>query len=326
MVLAACGSSQSSGGTATTTGSKVPTRVTLTLALVPPKMIFMGFYVAKYEGFFARNGLNVTLQGENGGVQAARGVASGTAQFAAGGTDAVISSAAANGGQIAIWSYGKNDLSIIADNSIKTISQLRGMTLGTGDATGPAYQGFVLTLGGAGIPISAEHVAILAGRPALVGSLVSNRIQASIFHIDDGLTALSKDKSIHILVPLYKTAPQYWYGAVSVTSAYAKAHPAIVEEFLTAMVQADRWMYTHAAQTIALSVKYTGEAQPIVAKSYQFLAKMHAWTTTTNTTKSAVNFTAHLMYASKQIQRQPAYSQLYDPQYINAVLSKIGNG
>lgn len=79
------------GVTASTPSSAQPVRsaarltpLNVTLALIPPKMLFMGFYAAEKEGFFSRNGLNVNLLPEMGGVQAQRVAASGQAVVVAG--------------------------------------------------------------------------------------------------------------------------------------------------------------------------------------------------------------------------------------------------
>ena len=138
-------------------------KITLTLALDPPKMIFMGFEVAQQEGFFQRNGLDVNILAEQGGVQAARAVAAGDAYFEAGGTDAVAASVAQNGGLISIGSYGQDDLSRLSDSNIKTVAQLKGKTIGAGDSTGPAFELGAIALRKAGIGLKQVSFAILNG-------------------------------------------------------------------------------------------------------------------------------------------------------------------
>lgn len=315
----------SGGGTALATAAAASRlkKVTLTVAVVPPKMIFMGFYVAKDEGFFARSGLDVTLMPEQGGVQAARAVAAGDAYFEAGGTDAVAASAAQNGGIEAIWSYGGNDLSLIADKSVTNVAQLRGQKVGLGDATGPAYELTSIALRQKGIPISAVQTVILNSRAALVGALADNEIQASAFHIDDGYTVLQKDPHVHVLEPLYKVAPLYWYGAVGVPTKYARQNPQTVVAFLKAMLEAQRWMYTHRSQTIALSVRETQETRPVVTQSYDFLTKNKLWATDAGMTAAQVNWTMREYKLNGIITRIPPDRQVYDLQYVRQALAQL---
>jgi len=288
----------------------------------------MGFYVAQAENFFKENGLNVTLQAEPTGAQAVRGLAAGAGVFAAGGTDGVVSADASGANMTAVWGYGKDDLSIIAADNVKSIAGLKGMNVGVSDKAGPAYSLTTLTLQSAGLSANAANWVILSGRPAMVTALAANRIQASVFHVDDGLTLIKKDPHVHVLAQMNTAAPQWWYGAVSVYKAYAQSHPKVVEAFLTAMVEAQRWMYTHPSQTIALAVKDTQEDPSVVAQSYQVMAKANDWETGSGINPADVNFTLNAYRHDGVIPPSSTLtaSQVTDTTYINAVLAKLGSG
>ena len=329
--LTACGGGSASTGTvgpSGNSGGKSLTPVTVQLALVPPKMIFMGFYVAQAEGFFTRNGLSVTLQGEPTGNQAVRGLAAGAGVFAAGGTDAVAAADANGGGLVAIWSYGADDLSVIASDSVKSLAGLKGQNIGITDKSGPAYSLPVLALNSVGLSADAAHYVVLGGRPALVTALASGRIQAAAFHTDDGLTLIQKDPKVHVLAQMSKAAPNWWYGAVAVKKAYAQAHPAVVTGFLTAMIQAQRWMYAHPAQTITLAEKYTLEAPSVVTSSYKIMTAAHDWVTGAGLDPAAVNFTLNAYRHDGVIPSSSTInaSSTIDQSYINQVLAKLGPG
>lgn len=330
VAASACGSgSSASNGAAPPAGSSTSlTPVTVQLALVPPKMIFMGFYVAQAENFFKKNGLSVTLQPEPTGAQAVRGVAAGAGLFAAGGTDGVAAADANGANMVAVWGYGNDDLSIIAADSVKSIAGLKGMSVGVSDKAGPAYSLTTLALHSVGLSPEAANWVILSGRPALVTALAAGRIQASVFHVDDGLTLVKKDPQVHVLAQMNTAAPQWWYGAVSVSKTYAKTHPEVVKEFLTAMVEAQRWMYTHPSQTIALAVKDTQEDPSVVAKAYQVMAKAHDWETGSGINPADVSFTLNSYRHDGVIPASSTLtaSQVIDTTYINAVLAKLGSG
>lgn len=300
-------------------------KITLTLALDPPKMIFMGFEVAQQEGFFQRNGLDVNILAEQGGVQAARAVAAGDAYFEAGGTDAVAASVAQNGGLISIWSYGQDDLSLLSDSNIKTVAQLKGKTIGAGDSTGPAFELGAIALRKAGIGLKQVSFAILNGRPALVGAMVAGKIQAAAFHVDDGYALLEQDKNVHILEPLYKAAPLFWYGAVGIPVSYGKTHRQVVVDFLKAMIEAQRWMYTHRTQTIALSVKDTGETPTVVAHAYDFLKANKLWTTGVGMTAAQIKWTLQQYKENGIIKRIPTVAQIFDPSYVQQALAELNH-
>lgn len=327
--LAACGGASSSGTAATTSGKTAGlTPITVQLALVPPKMAFMGFYVAKAEGFFKKNGLNVTLEAQPTGNQAVRGLASGAGVFAAGGTDALAAADAQGGHLVGIWNYGQNDFSIIGAANVPTLKALKGKTIGVTDMSGPAYTMPVLAMASVGLPASAAHYVVLSGRPALVTALVTGRIQAAAFHTDDGYTLISKDPQAHVLAHMSQITPKWWYGVVSVERSYAQSHSKVVDAFLTAMVEAQRWMYTHSAQTIALSVKDTQETQPVIAKSYKTMTQEHIWVTNAGAGPADVTYTLGQFKKDGVIPKSSALSasQIMDSQFINTVMKKLGPG
>lgn len=336
MAVAACssGSNASSGSTsgngtaAAGASSQSLTPVTVQLALVPPKMIFMGFYIARDEGFFQKNGLNVTLQAEPTGAQAVRGVAAGAGIFAAGGTDGVAAADANGANMVAVWSYGNDDLSIIATDSVKSIADLKGASVGVSDKAGPAYSLTTLALQSAGLSANSPNWVILSGRPAMVTALASGRIQASVFHVDDGLALIQKDPHVHVLAQMNTSAPQWWYGAVSVGKTYAQAHPKVVTEFLTAMLEAQRWMYTHPSQTIALSVKDTQESSSVVTQAYHVMAAAHDWETGSGINAADVAYTLNAYRHDGVIPSSSKLtaSQIIDTTYINQVLATLGSG
>lgn len=324
-LVAPCIALSAAGGAAASARKSTPlTNLNVTLALVPPKMLFMGFYAAESEGFFRQEGLNVHLLPEMGGVQAQRVAAAGQAVIVAGGTDGFAALAAEHEPVEAIWNFSKSDFSLIADNSIRTIADLRGKTIGIGDATGPAYELTAIALRSAGVPLSSVHFAVLQGRPALAGALAAGKIQASVFHVDDGYTVLQESHAVHVLLPLYKTAPKYWLSGVSVSKIYARKHGEVLVHFLTALIRADRWMYTHKAATIKLAVAATQETRPVVTTSYNFFVSHQMWSTGLDLTPAEIAYTFREFKANGIIKRIPSISSMFDPHYAEQALAEIG--
>lgn len=301
------------------------TPVAIELALVPPKMIFMGFYIAKAEGFFRRNGLNVQLLAQPTGNQAIRGVAAGEGVFAAGGGDAVASSDQSGANLQVIWTYGVDDLSLIGVKSITSVSGLVGATVGVTDKSGPSYTMPVIAMEKAHVnPFKANYV-ILGGRPALVGALVNGQIQAATFHVDDGLNVLQKDPQLHVIAEMSQVAPSFLYGPLAVSRPYAAHHKKVVAEVLTSLIEAQRWMYSHPAATIAQSITLTQEPPSVVRGAYAVLTKDHDWVVNAGTiNKTTVNYTLQVFKSVGVIDKLIPYSSFVDPQYVKSVLKTLG--
>ena len=305
--------------------AKALTPLAIELALVPPKMIFMGFYVAKSEGFFRRNGLNVQLLAQPNGNQAIRGVAAGEGVFAAGGGDAVASSDLHGANLEVIWTYGVDDLSLIGVKSIHSVKDLPGHTIGVTDKSGPSYTLPVIAMEKAGVNPSKANYVILGGRPALVGALVNGQIQAAAFHVDDGLNVLSKDPSLHVIAQMSQVAPSFLYGPLAVSKSYAAHHVKVVQEVLTSLIEAQRWMYSHTSATIALAIKDTQEPPTVVRGAYRILTENHDWVENAGTvSKSTVNYTLRVFKSVGVIDKLIPYSSFVAPQYVNTVLKQIG--
>ena len=295
------------------------------LALIPPKMTFAGFYVAKDMGFFAKEGLDVNLEGFDGGVKSLRGVASGTVDMGATSADDVIAAATQGGGVKAVWSYSMPlDTTLVVDQSINSLADLKGKKIGITDPGGFADVQARAVLAQAHLKPTDVQIISLPNRAALLPALVSGRINAAPFHADDGYAAQEQDSSLKPLYEVYRALPLWWYGSLAVTNDYGTAHADNIKRFITAMDLADRWMYSHRAQTIAIGVKYTQETQATVSHAYDFLAKAHAWTVNTGLQHARVVTTMQHEFQFKEIPSLPNFDDVANLALANQVVGKIG--
>lgn len=333
--LAACGSastasppSKAAPATATSAAaSSVPwATVNIGLALSPPKAVFFGPYVAQAEGFFKQQHLHVHFISMPNGLQTELGTTAGTIQFGFSSATDAIESAAANAPIHAIWSYGtKLDTECIAAPSITRPKDLIGKDVGSTGTGGFSYTLLNACLRPDGVKISQVHP-INMTRAEFVPALLTGRIYAAVFHADDAYTVLHADPKLHVLVKEYKSLPEWWYGGVTTLDSYAKAHPQVVERFLTAMVEADRWMYNPAnkAKLIQIGVKASGESKAAVSYAVNFILKAHIWPVNSGLHKKQEEYTAQQLYKLHEISRVPSYRQVVNPTYIDAVLKKLG--
>lgn len=301
------------------------TTVRFGLALLPPKMIFIGFFVARDKGFFAKNGIDAKLVGEGDGVKSLRGTAAGAFDMGGTSADDVIAAAAQGGGVISVWSYAMPlDSTMIADQSVKTVADLKGKNIGITDPGGFADVQVRSVLAQAHIPASSVHIISLPNRSAFIPAIAAGRINAAPFHVDDGLAAQEKDPKLHPIKAIYESLPNWWYGSLAVTNSYKAKNPDTIRRVITAMIEADRWIYSHRAQTIAIGVKETQESKTAVTGAYDFLAKAHAWTVNAGLQPSRVMSTMRLEHQYKEIPRVPTYNQVADPSIANQVVQKLG--
>lgn len=311
-------------GTAATHARKLTT-VRIGLALIPPKMTFIGFYVARDQGFFAKNGVDVKLMSEGDGVKSLRGAAAGAFDMAATSADDVIAAAAQNGKLTSVWGYAMPlDTALVADQSVKTLADLKGKKIAITDPGGFADVQVRAVLQMAHINPKDVSIISFSDRSAFVPSIVAGRINAAPFHADDGYTAEAQDPKLHVLAAVYKSLPNWWYGSLAVTDKYLQNNAVTIGRVIAAMDEADRWIYTHRAQTIAIGVKETQESNAAVSKAYDFLRAAHEWTVNTGLEKSRVMSTMQYEHKLGEIPRVPTYNEVTNLSIVNGVLAHIG--
>ena len=111
-------------------------------------------FVAIGEGFFAEEGLNVTVESINGSGAVLQALASGQAQFGRPGPGPVLAARARGEDIVFIYNVAARSnfgLVVEADSPIQSPAELKGMVVGTGTADG-AEVGFARNvLSGAGL-------------------------------------------------------------------------------------------------------------------------------------------------------------------------------
>lgn len=320
----------SSGGTgpsdAASASSATPDNVNVGIALSPPKMIFLGAYVADSEGFFAKQNIHVKFIPMPNGLETELGTTAGSIDFGFSSATDAIESAAAGSPIHAIWSYGpKLDTQCIASGNINSAKDLIGKNVGSTGTGGFSYTQAYACLKPAGVSVKQVKLVNMT-RAQFVPALLSNRINAAVFHVDDAYVVQHSGVALKVLSNEAEVLPDWWYGGVTVLDKYAQENPDLVKRFLTAMVQADRWMTDPANRdaVIAIGVQATKEDKAAVSYAYDYLAKNHLWTLNSGMDQASEAYTAQQLLNFKEIDKVPAYDAVVNDSYINAVLDKLG--
>jgi len=298
-----------------------------TVAVSPPKAVFLVPYIAQAEGFFDKEHLHVKLVPETNGVPAFLSTVAGSTKFSfTSATDPLIAASHGKAAHV-IWSYGlKLDTVCIGGNGINSAKDLVGKNVGVTDTGGFAQTLLEACLAPKNVSLDQVHQ-IHMQRSGFVPAMVSNRISAAVFHADGAYVVLHKDPGVKVLAYEYQAIPQWWYGALAANDAYSKAHPAEVKRFLKALVLASRWMYDPAnkAKVISDGAKASGEDPAAVEYAYNLMIKGHIWPLNDGLpTHASYIYTAMKLKTFGQIDTIPAYDQTINASYIDAVLENVG--
>ena len=306
--------------------AKSLTSINVGIALSPPKAVFFAPYVAQAEGFFAQEGLKVTLISMPNGLSTELGTTSGSINFGLSSATDSVEAAAANAPIHAIASYGATlDTECVAAPGFTTAAELRGQNVGTTGAGGFSATTLAACLKPLGLTLNDVHPVVMT-RGQFPGALAQGAIKIASFHADDAYVVLHSIKGSKVVDKQYQTLPKWWYGGISSLDSYTASHPLVTEHFLVALILADNWINTPANfnKLVTLGVKWSGEDKAAVQYALRFNIAAKSFTTAVN--PADVNWTARESKNVGDITSVPKYSQIVNVKYLNAAIKLIANG
>lgn len=266
-------------------------------AVTPPNMVHLAPYIAKDQGFFDEVGLDVDIKSFEGGVGALRGGISGGLDVVATSSDPMFAAMQQGAPIKAIGTYApKLSTMIMAGSDIKTIPDLKGKKLGIQEVGGFSDVMFRLALQKENIsPNDVQWVTISTANR--VPAMISGQVDAVVLHIDQYYTALAADPNFSVVAKLWDVAPNWWYAAFVATDDVINGKREALNRFMTAVIKAQRFMYTNPTETKKVAVDETKAKPEVVDKAYADLFAGSVWSVNdgmpmdliTNTIKGEVN-------------------------------------
>lgn len=256
--LAACGStstaSTSSTGAAVASTSTSLVPVDITVAQAVKTLIYLPLYVAVDQGYFAKEGLNVSVLTASNGANAVSDVISGSAQFSL--QDPMIGVLAnLKGASVRSVAEVVNGVPswIIAANSsnIKTVSDLAGKTIASANLpnTGSYLLQDELNTLGIASKVSVDYVQI--GSES--APLLSGQVPAAVVLEPDLARLMALPNQYHIVQAFTnRKSTGYAFSSIVTSTAYMAANHSVVARFVKALNQAELTIATD--QQIGYSV------------------------------------------------------------------------
>src|SRR5215467_10978514 len=255
-------------GTAAPAGEvKAPlTKLIFGAPTTPPNLVHITLWVAKEQGFFVEEGLDVEITTFEGGVYVIRNVVSGSLDAGAGAGAAAIISAAKKAGIKAIYAPAPRFSSTLTVRSnIKTLQDLKGKKFGVQEIGGFADVLSRMVLAKAGI--KPEEVTFVPIASADVPPLLAGQIDTAVLHVDQLLLARQKDPSFHPLVKFWELDPNQLFLIVVAAEKKLAAEP----------------------------VKYAKIPRDVVEQAYDELTKGKVWAQNDGLPREKVEYTIDRM-------------------------------
>ncbi len=301
----------------------------LAMPTTPPNLVHIPPWVAQDMGIFAKYGIEVKIFTFEGGPSALRALVGGGGEvkIAAPGVPPFIAAAARGGDFKAIATYAtKHPVAMVAQAEIKRCQDLRGKKIGTPGGAG-AYaevmaRAVMQTCGLT--PQDVQYVNISTG--SRVPALVTGQADAFVLHLDQVFEAVKVKPSLHVLTYLSDVLPKGWYAAYVTTGDVMRNDGKLLQDAVSALVEANRFIYKNRDRTIEIGIKYTKFDRDIVARTYDELEKRGIWPVNEGLHKDLVqaglDTEARIGTITSDI--KPTYEQVVQLGFITAAMTKLG--
>ncbi|HEY6258795.1 MAG TPA: ABC transporter substrate-binding protein [Xanthobacteraceae bacterium] len=228
-------------------------------------------FYARDKGIFAKNGLDVALQGLGGGPVAVAALQSGEIQIVDV-TGSEVVSADAAGADIIILAVLTPVYPYVFEVSraIASKDDLKGKTIAvraSGDATDIATR---VLLKKAGLDPD-KDVTILAVQQegARMASLMAGQICCTVAQVQDRV--LLEKNNFHMLLDMTTLGIPNAQGVIATNRSYAKSHPDVIQRFMDSLIESiARSKNDRAGSLPVLKAQLKLEDDAIVAATYDF--------------------------------------------------------
>jgi NitT/TauT family transport system substrate-binding protein len=284
------------------------TKVKFGMPTTPPNVVHITPWIAKDQGFFAEEGLDVEIATFEGGVYVIRNVVSGALDAGAGAGASIAVSVAKKAGVKAIYSPAPRFASTMTVRAnVKSLDDLRGKKVGVQEVGGFADVLSRMVLRKANI--KPEEVTFIPIASADVPPLLAGAIDTAILHVDQMLQARRKEPSLHPLVKFWELEPNQLFLVVVAPEKKLAAEPAKYQALVRALAKANRFMYTNKGRTVEIAAKYTQVPRDIVEEAYEEFVRGRVWAQNDGLPREKVEYTIKRMVQVGNIkaEEQPRY-------------------
>jgi len=274
----------------------------LAMPTTPPNLVHIPPWVAQDAGIFAKYGIEVKLFTFEGGVAALRALIGGRGevQLAAPGVPPFIAAAARGGDFKAVATYAtKHPVAMVAQAEIKRCEDLRGKKIGTPGGVG-------------------AYAEVMARAVMQTCGLTPRDVQV--------YEAAKVKPTLHVLAYLSDVLPRGWYAAYVTTGDVMRGDPKLLQDAVSALVEANRFIYKNRDRTIEIGIKYTKFDRDIVTRTYDALASRGIWPVNEGLQKNVVEagLDEETRIGTITPDIKPTYDQVVQLGFITATMTKLG--
>ena len=255
-------------------GAETPLRV----GLVSRTFYYLPFWAARDQGFYAAEGLDVSLSVMADTTAQVPALLDGALDLTVAPTEGIVRNAD-EGGPLRILAGNSGKLShfIIAQPRFKRIEDLKGARVGILNLTEGSRFHFEQIGEAHGLKPSDYTLVETGGAPARNALLLQNKIDVGLQSIPWSYVA--EDEGFSNLGDVASYVPDWQFTTVNGDSRWAGQHPDTVVRFLRATQRGVDWMYANKAAASALAARELGIDHRYAERAWDY------FTTTGNITR-----------------------------------------
>jgi len=307
-------------------GDKTKTAIEIGLPTAKTSFANVDVAIAQEMGFFKQQGLNVTIKNLDSAVKVVQAVVANDVAIGGSSTEPFVNAAAAGAKVVSIGTYANRlTVSMVTPKTIRSVADLRGKNVGVQDIgafreimTRMVLQSAKLT------PQDVKYIPI--SPPGYIQALIGEQIQSAILQTEQVFEILKRDSRFHVLVDLNEVEPEYVYGNYLVTKDWLDKNSDLAVRYLTAVIQAHRFMYQNKAETVRIAAKTTGFDTNVIDQTYEVLLGKHkVFPVNDGIEEKRLTYTISRMKSLGLLKgKEPDLAQLIDRKPINLALNKLG--
>jgi len=260
LILSACGSSTSGGSGSSSSGSgKIALKI---MVGGLSKQIYLPNELTQRLGYFAAQGLDVTLIDEASGQSSENEVLAGQVEAGSGSYNHTIELQAAgkNMEAVVLLNIAPGEAEIVsakAASHIHSVSDLKGKNLGVTELGSGTQTLTTALLHKVGITTDQVHFVPVGAGDTFIAALQQGKIDAGMT-TEPTISRILSSGVGKVLVDL--RSPQstqaalggpYPFICLFMNNSYVSSHQDVVQKLVNAYVKTLRWMHTHTAEQIA---------------------------------------------------------------------------
>jgi NitT/TauT family transport system substrate-binding protein len=305
--------------------AQAQSKLTVAMPTTPPNIVHMPVHIANDLGLFKKNGLEIKVIELAGGVYTYRATVSGSADVAsASGPFSIVGKAKGAPTKMVLSSSPKLEASMVVNENIKTMADLKGKRIGIQEPGGFADVLARGVLRAAKVDPKDVHFVSIATED--VPALVAKQVDTAILHVEQEMIAQSKVPTLHAIARLWEIQPNNLYSVFAVTEKTIKDKRDAVKAFVKGHMEATRLIYTDRAKVLPIIAKYTKLPPDVINKALDLMVEKCIWDPNTGLDPKRVNYTAELMTKVGNIPegKTPKYDDLVDLSFAKEAMKELG--